>query len=148
MHTSLREKRLPCACTTIKKASRILGRKYDALLSTAGMNNTQFAVMRAVSAHSGEPLVQIAHNLAMDRTSLYRALTPMVRDGWIEIADGENTRSNSAKLTSKGARVLAAAEISWGRIQAHVVKEFGRTSFSSLIQELDRLGAIAEKYDV
>jgi DNA-binding MarR family transcriptional regulator len=130
----------------MKKASRVLGRKYDALLSPAGMNNTQFAVMRAISPHRGEPLARIAHHLAMDRTSLYRALNPMVRDGWITIADGENSRSNSAKLTAKGARVLAAAESSWSRIQAHLVQEFGRTAFSFLIEELDRLAAIAEKH--
>ncbi len=104
--------------------------------------------MRAISAHSGEPLARIAHSLAMDRTSLYRALKPMERDGWIKIIDGEDPRYNSAKLTAGGVKALAAAENSWSRIHAHLVKEFGRASFSSLIRELDRLAAIAEKYEM
>jgi DNA-binding MarR family transcriptional regulator len=146
VHTSSQENRLPCACTTVRKVSRVLGRTYDAALSPAGLTNTQFAVMRAVSSHTGEPLARIAHSLETDRTSLYRALNPMIRDGWIRIMDCEGSRYNSAKLTSKGARVLAAAERSWGRIQARLILEFGRTAYGSLVQELSRLAAIAGKY--
>jgi DNA-binding MarR family transcriptional regulator len=144
VHTLPHKNQLPCACTTVKKASRVLGRRYDAALSGAGMNSTQLAVMRAVSSRSGESLARIAHSLAMDRTSLYRALKPMVRDGWVRILDGEDTRYNTAKLTAKGARVLAAAESSWGRIQENLIKEFGHTSFLSLVRELDRLAALAK----
>ncbi len=89
------------------------------------MNNMQLAVMRAISAHSGDPLAQIAQGLEMDRTSLYRALNPMVRDGWLKIHDAEDTRYNSARLTGKGIRVLAAAEDSWSEI--HVRFKGGKT---------------------
>jgi len=146
-HTSQKDDRPPCACTAVKKLSRVLGRAYDAALSSAGLNNTQFAVLRAISCHAGDPLARIAHSLETDRTSLYRALNPMIRDGWITIMDCEGRRCNSAKLTLKGAKVLATAERSWERIQGQLIRDFGRTAYGSLVHEFSRLAAIAGKYE-
>ena len=88
----------PCACTTVKKLSRVLGRVYDSALAPSGINVTQFAVMRGIARHDGEPLVRVAEKLQMDRTSLYRAIAPLERDGWIEVAAGVDARSRSARL--------------------------------------------------
>ena len=84
---------LPCACTSVKKLSRVLGRVYDAALSVSPMNVTQLAVLRCIVRRRGEPLMRVAEELEMDRSSLYRALHPMVRDGWVEIATGPDARS-------------------------------------------------------
>src|SRR5262249_51170879 len=98
----------PCVCTTIRRASRILARAFDACLEPVGLNVTQVAVLRAIERHPGEPLTRVAKDLRMDRTSLYRAVTPMQREGWIKIATGSDARSRAAKFTTKGHRVLEA----------------------------------------
>ena len=85
----------------MKKLSRILGRAYDAALAGAGVNITQLAVMRCISRRDGEPLVRVAEEMEMDRTSLYRAVNPMVRNGWIVLARGADARSRTAKITKK-----------------------------------------------
>ncbi|HTF65655.1 MAG TPA: hypothetical protein VK638_23505 [Edaphobacter sp.] len=38
----------------------------------------------------------------MNRTSLYRAIARMIRDGWIEVTTGTDARCRSAKATRKG----------------------------------------------
>src|SRR5215470_15000956 len=78
----------PCACTTVRRASRILARAFDVALEPAGLNVTQLAVLRAIQRHPGEPLTRVAEDLCMDRTSLYRAVAPMQRDGWLTISAG------------------------------------------------------------
>jgi DNA-binding MarR family transcriptional regulator len=133
----------PCACTTVKKLSRVLGRVYDAALAPSGINVTQFAVMKCIARRAGEPLARVAEELEMDRTSLYRAIAPMMRDGWITLAAGTDSRSRSAVVTRKGLRVLAKADGEWEQLQNRLIGTFGRSEWSALGKALHRLGECA-----
>jgi DNA-binding MarR family transcriptional regulator len=128
----------------VKKLSRVLGRVYDAQISAAGINITQLAVLRVIARRSGEPLIRIAEELEMDRTSLYRAISPMIREGWIVTEDGANTRSRTAQLTRKGRRLLADANKRWNGVQHHVIGRFGTKEYASLLSELNRLADCAD----
>src|SRR5262249_53603451 len=133
----------PCACTTVRRASRILARAFDVALEPAGLNVTQLAVLRAIQRHPAEPLTRLAEDLCIDRTSLYRAVAPMQRDGWLRIASGPDARSRTAEFTAKGLRVLEAADRPWGRLQTEIIERFGRGKWAALVSELERLAACA-----
>jgi DNA-binding MarR family transcriptional regulator len=133
----------PCACTTVRRASRVLARAFDLALERAGLNVTQLAVLRAIQRHPKEPLTRVAEDLCMDRTSLYRAVTPMRRDGWLTIAAGADARSRTAAFTTKGLRVLQAADPAWGHMQTEIIERFGRDKWAALVSELERLAACA-----
>jgi DNA-binding MarR family transcriptional regulator len=120
-----------------------LARAFDEVLESAGLNVTQLAVLRAIQRHAGEPLARVAADLRMDRTSLYRAVTPMQRDGWLGITGGADARSRSAAFTAKGLRVLEAADRPWGRLQTEIIERFGRDKWAALVAELERLSACA-----
>jgi DNA-binding MarR family transcriptional regulator len=131
----------------VKKLSRVLGRVYDREISPAGINVTQLAVLRRIARLQGESLARIAEDLEMDRTSLYRALAPMIRDGWIASAEGADDRSRTARLTKKGDRVLAAANQRWNGVQGRVIGRFGQRAYGSLLAELQRLADCAAEGD-
>ncbi len=80
----------------------------------------------------------------MDRTSLYRAIAPMVRNGWLNMVDGIGARSRTAIITRKGAQVLAKAGKSWDRIQDRLIGRFGKTKWIALVAELNKLAECAE----
>ena len=144
MYTSNKAGTVPCACTTIKKVSRLLGRIYDGALADSEINITQHAVMKCIVRRAEEPLSRVAEELEMDRTSLYRAVAPMVRDGWIEMTAGTDARSRSAKVTRKGAQVIAKAQSRVDRVQGHLLETFGRNAFDTLVGELNRLAVCAD----
>ncbi len=133
----------PCACTTVRRASRILARVFDSALEPVGLNITQLALLRAVQRHPGEPLLRVAEDLCMDRTSLYRAVTPMQRDGWVNISVGADRRSRAAELTRKGLQVLEAADPVWIGMQTAIIERFGRSKWPALVSDLERLAACA-----
>lgn len=135
---------VPCACTSIKKLSRVLGRVYDAALAASPMNVTQLAVLRCITRRKGEPLLHVAEELEMDRTSLYRALDPMVREGWVEIIPGIDARSRTAVITRKGHELLKKAGERWEDVQTRVVERFGRREWSAFVAEVEKLLACAE----
>jgi DNA-binding MarR family transcriptional regulator len=131
----------------VKKLSRVLGRVYDAKVSAVGLNITQLAVLRCISRRAGEPLVRIAEELEMDRTSLYRALTPMVREGWIASSRARGSRFRTARLTKAGRRILDSANEKWGEVQGALISRFGKSSYDSLLTELYRLSDCAADVD-
>ena len=133
----------PCACTSVRSAARVLARAYDAALAAAGMNVTQLAVMRAILRHPHAPLSRVADDLAMDRTSLYRALSPMQRRGWVRLDDGTDGRSRSVSVTPGGHDALAEADPAWAGIQVAIVDCFGREQWQALAAELRRLAECA-----
>ncbi len=108
------------------------------------MTVTQLAVMRCISRRDGEPLAHVAHELELDRTSLYRAINPMVRDGWLAPVDGADARSRSAKITKKGARLLAKAGKGWGKVQNRLIEGFGADKYQALVSEFHRFAECAE----
>jgi DNA-binding MarR family transcriptional regulator len=134
----------PCACTTVRRTSRILARVFDAALKPSGLNVTQLAVLRAVERHAGEPLTRVADDLCMDRTSLYRAVAPMQRDGLLTISAGADARSRAAAVTTRGLRVLEAADPAWRRTQTAIIERFGRDQWAALVANLVQLGACAQ----
>jgi hypothetical protein len=80
----------------------------------------------------------------MDRTSLYRAVNPMIRDRWIVLTAGPDARSRSAKITQKGMQILAQAGKRWDGIQERIIGNFGPNAYEALMSELDRLADCAE----
>ena len=138
---------LPCACTTIKKLSRVLGRVYDAALAHSGINVTQLAVLSCIKRRTGDPLIRVAEELELDRSSLYRAINPMIRDGWIILKDGPKGRSRTARVTKKGDALLARAAKDWDKVQGSLVKTFGQTKYESLIEQVYRLADCAESLE-
>jgi DNA-binding MarR family transcriptional regulator len=128
-----------CTCSALKKVSRVLARTYDAAMKPSGVNNTQFAVLRSIARHHGEPLVRVAEDLEMDRTSLYRAIAPMIREGWLASEEGADNRFKTARITSKGQRVFSAATKHWSGLQKKVIGKFGQQSYDLFLAELQRL---------
>jgi DNA-binding MarR family transcriptional regulator len=137
----------PCVCTSIRKAARVLARTYDAALAPSGMNVTQLAVLRAVMRHPGEPLSRVAEDLAMDRTSLYRAIEALKKQRWVALSDGHDKRSRSASVTKSGEVALAKAGPGWATTQRAIVSRFGQERWQSFVAELDHLMDCASRID-
>ncbi len=133
----------PCACTAVRRTSRVLARAFDAALVPVGLNITQLAVLRAVERHAGEPLTRVADDLCMDRTSLYRAVTPLQRAGWLRIVAGPDARSRTAEFTARGKRLMRTVDLPWARMQTAIIARFGRRQWAALVAELGRLADCA-----
>jgi DNA-binding MarR family transcriptional regulator len=134
----------PCACTTIRKASRALSRIYDEALAPAGLTVAQLGVLRAISRgpKGGEPLSRLAETLVMDRTSLYRALGPMARSGWLIIKDAPKGRAKVVQLSKAGISATTRAAEYWERAQSRVIGEFGIDRWATLQKAMADLTAV------
>jgi DNA-binding MarR family transcriptional regulator len=80
----------------------------------------------------------------MDRTSLYRAMAPMLRGGWLGLSAGVDARSHSATINRKGNEVLRKADAGWDQMQDRLLKGFGKSEWTALVGELNRLAQCFE----
>ena len=135
----------PCACNSVRKTARVLARTFDLALAGSGLNITQLAVLRALQRHPLEPLSHVADDLAMDRTSLYRALAAMQKQRWVTLREGNDSRSRSAAVTRAGEAALARAEPGWTGMQCALIERFGAQEWQALVAELARLSDCARE---
>jgi DNA-binding MarR family transcriptional regulator len=136
---------LPCACTTLRKASRAVARLYERHLAEAGLTATQFAILRAIERRGTYNLRPLADELVMDRTSLYRAIAPLERDGLVAIeADAVDGRARQASLTEAGRKRIVLALPHWRVAQSTFIEGFGAGDYAGFIAELRHTVALIE----
>jgi DNA-binding MarR family transcriptional regulator len=120
-----------CACTTLRKASRAVSRLYEDRFVQTGMTITQFSVLRALDRQPDQPLSRLAEAMVMDRTSLYRLIAPLEREGFLKIAAGSG-RARIASMTQQGRAAMDRAAPVWDAAQSAFLEQFGRMEWAQL----------------
>jgi DNA-binding MarR family transcriptional regulator len=134
-----------CAAGTLRRATRSIARVYDARLAPVGLTNTQFSILRAIERRDGPVrLTELADELVFERTSLYRTLEPLERDGLVELTH-VGRRAKQVALTAKGARRSAKALSLWMAAQEEFVGQFGRAAWNDLAGQLREIVDIARR---
>ena len=133
-----------CAAGTLRRASRSLTRLYDTHLARAGLTTTQFSILRSVQRHGGRmALSQLADELVFERTSLYRALTPLRHGGLVTLRAGTDRRAKDVALTARAHQCITAASRHWAAAQRSVLERFGHAAWPAFASRLGYLTAIA-----
>ena len=133
---------LTCACTSVRRTGRALAQVYDAIMAPSGLRNTQFALLSRLDREKPVGMGDLADLLAMDRTTLTRALAPLERQGWLLVEAGADRRTRQVRLTASGAATREAARPLWRQAQAHVAMKFGDARLAALRQDLTELTAL------
>lgn len=134
----------PCHCQTLRQAARRVSTLYDAVLAAHGLRISQYAVLARLGRDGPRPIGALAKALAMDRTTLGRALRPLERDGLVQLTrDHADQRQRRLVLTEAGRQRLAAARPAWQAAQARFEGEFGAERAARLGVELATAAAAA-----
>ena len=124
--------KVPCACTTVRKANRALFRFYERAMEGSGMSITQFSIARTLDRNGPTPLSELAEELVMERTSLYRTIAPLNAIGAIDIEAAETGRAKFARLTCKGKKLMLSATPNWQRAQDIMINAIGESDWQKL----------------
>ena len=110
----------------------------------SGLTITQFSIVRALSRNGPTRLTELAQELVMERTSLYRTVRPLEEMGAVKINDAKRGRIKIAVLTSRGAKMMHGAEPYWERAQSFFVSEIGERDWKVLSNALLKIPIILE----
>lgn len=116
----------------LRRASRAISRFYEAGFAPLDLTGTQFSILVAVHLRGPVPLSRLAEGLVLDRTSLYRAVKPLVRRRCLRILPGQTRRERMATLTEAGRRLLEDALPIWRRAQERFVGALGPGAWATL----------------
>jgi DNA-binding MarR family transcriptional regulator len=121
-----------CAGGGLRRASRAITRFYEAAFAPLDLTGTQFSILVTVHLRGPVPLSRLAEGLVLDRTSLYRAVKPLVRRRRLRILPGQTRRERTATLTEPGRRLLADALPLWEQVQGRFVGALGPQAWAAL----------------
>src|SRR6202171_6147772 len=112
-----------CACFDLRRATRAVSRMYDDFLRDAGLNITQFSMLRLICAEKELSISTLGRFMVMERTSITRALAPLERDGLIHSRPGTDKRIRVVSVSNKGRRLVEGAEPKWRQAQEALLRE-------------------------
>jgi len=128
--------RTECTGSNLRRATRAVSRIYDEALAPAGLRGTQFSLLIALSFFKEAPLLRVAEELGLDRTTLTRNLQPLERAGLVASSPGKDQRVRLLRLTDAGQRNLQRAYPLWEEAQAKVVNALGQRRWMTLLEGL------------
>lgn len=135
---------LPCACATLRRASRAVTQLYDEALRPAGLRVTQFTLLQVLARIGETTQGDLGEILALDSTTLSRTLSLLEQQGWIRSAPGVDRRQRRLRLTPKGRSKLERAASGWNAVQQRLRASLGETQWEDLFQRLDQVTGAAQ----
>ncbi len=106
-------------------------------MSSSGIHIQQFTILALIEHKGPLTIIELAQELAMDRTTLARSLSPIERDGYISISSGKEDRRNRIiSITTHGKQKLEIALKLWRKAQAEFESRFGVERAAKLREEL------------
>ena len=112
-----------CVFTTVRKANRVLFRRYQEALAPTGISIVQLSILRALERHGPMSLVRLADDLAMERTSLYRTIDPLVEASMVKVFKAESGKAKIAELTIEGQKTIERVMPYWAKAQEGILDE-------------------------
>lgn len=101
------------------------------------MTTTHFAVLREVERAGMVTMSRVADALIMDRTSLYRVIAPLLRDGLLQCTSSDDdARAKCLAVTRLGKSRMVRAAREWEAAQARLVSHVGPREWQRLSASL------------
>lgn len=115
-----------CLCLHLQRAARAVGRHFDEVLRPLGLTNGQYSLLVSLNRPEPPRVAEVAHVLAMDRTTLTASIKPLERRGLMtSFQDEKDKRIRRLKLTDEGLDLLQRAVPIWRETHDRIDKVVG-----------------------
>jgi DNA-binding MarR family transcriptional regulator len=136
---------IPCACATIRRASRAVTQLYDQWLRAHGIEGPQFALLAMLERLGETNQTTMGQRFDLDKTTLSRNLKLLKQRGWIETVPGEDGRERRVRLTTTGRQRIAAARPTWKKAQAQMRAALGEQDWETTLRVLNAITTAARR---
>ncbi len=133
-----------CLALSLRRADRVVSQLYNEYMAPLGLRITQFSVLRALHFKGSTTASEIQTILTMEQTTVSRALKPLIRDGYIAVAEGASKREKALSLTSTGETLYQSALEPWREVQDLLRSRLGQGQDDALIALSQEIIAIKQ----
>lgn len=135
---------VPCVGFNTRRATRLITQYYDQALAPTGLRSTQYSLLSVLSMMDEVSMQDLALVLAMDRTTLTRNLSPLLKKGWVKVSIGSDRRARPIRITPRGRSMLEKALPFWEKAQAQIVDQLGDANWDQIMRGLHQISMIVE----
>lgn len=121
---------------------RLVTGLFDQALAPVGLRCTQMTVLMAVATYGPASIRALADTVALDASSLSRALDPLERDGLIVREVGASRRSRDIRITQAGLEKIRQAAPLWAeaeKIFGDILGRENKAAFDDIVNRTQRL---------
>lgn len=136
---------VPCVGFNTRRATRLVTQYYDKALAPTGLRSTQYSLLSALSMLGDASMRDMTTMMAMDRTTLTRNLSPLLKMGLVKVSVGRDRRARPIKITPKGESALEKAIPYWEKAQSHIVDSLGASVWDQIMRGLHQISMIVEE---
>ncbi len=130
----------PCLCAVMRKAGRILTRRYDHHLKQSGLKITQYSMLANISRNPGIAVSELAELLLMDQTTVSRNLQILERSGYVHLdPDVADHRIKRIRISKRGISKMGEARPLWDQAQLEMERVLGREGIEGLLGSLSKM---------
>lgn len=129
-----------CAAFSLRRASRIVTRRYEQALRPVNLSSFQFTTLFALNQAGSLPQAWLADELGMDLSTLTRNLRPLIKRELIEVyIKARDKRIKYATITPKGRDTFEAALPLWKAAQDATLKDLSPAEWDALKKAIRKL---------
>jgi DNA-binding MarR family transcriptional regulator len=129
-----------CNCLAVRQAARQMTQLYDRHLAAMDLRSTQYSILSKLGRLGPMSVNALAASMAMDRTTLGRAIQPLQRDKLLAVAtDEDDKRARVIKLSPAGETRLKDAAHHWRNAQREFESAFGAEESARLRATMARV---------
>jgi DNA-binding MarR family transcriptional regulator len=132
-----------CIAARLRLLNRAVTSVYDRALRFHGLKTSQMNVLVAVAALGRPEPGDVARLLHIAPSTFSRNAERMRVNGWLEISQGKDGRSQTLSLTPLGVDLLHAVRPAWERAQGEATALLGEETTRAMVAAGDRLLATA-----
>ncbi|MEM9751127.1 MAG: MarR family winged helix-turn-helix transcriptional regulator [Pseudomonadota bacterium] len=115
--------RLGCVAFNLRRASRLVTRRYEDAMRPLDMKAFQFTALAALTGRGVIPLAVLADLFGMDQSTVSRNIRAMERKGWVRLTnDPKDGRKKHVAATDDGRAAFDEATPLWEQAQAETRK--------------------------
>lgn len=135
---------LNCLNANLRKASRVLLSLYMDEMRASGLSGTQFTLLSTIAAFSKATIGELAHNLAMDQTTVTRNVNLLKKDGYVIVVPGEDRRTRIISLSAKGLEAVQHTKPMWLAAQTKIWNQLGPEMAQQLLEITQAISELAD----
>jgi DNA-binding MarR family transcriptional regulator len=126
-------------CFALRKAARIVNRRYDSAVRTSGLRTAQLNLLVALEVFGAGTMTALAGRMGMERTTLTRNIAVLTSKGFVRVSRGDDLRSRRVAITPRGREAAIRALPAWRRAHTDLERSLGPKAFGDLSVLLRRL---------
>ncbi|NVK35529.1 MAG: winged helix-turn-helix transcriptional regulator [Rhodobacteraceae bacterium] len=131
-----------CMLGNVRRASRAVSRRYDAMARQLDMTGAQFSIIALIHATPGKTAGELSDMTFIERSALVRNLALLEKRNLVVGVSEKGSSRKEYRLTDVGVSLYERAVPVWKQAQRELAEVLGESDFLETVEKLKRLSKV------